>query len=217
MKSIITLLILFAIFPFVRIVYAVDNNPSVMPTVIESSLKQDVNRVTKLEAQLELIRNENYLKAIQSAQDTSNHADRLLSGFTNLMSIIGVVIAIIAFLVGKDIRSKLSELGKHAEFARKNAEMVSSFVQEAEVKVKQLTDTIKDYDDTLRRYKSQISTTARASEANIAELEGRIDALRTAAIGTVSQLEALKTSADFVSNATYGLPITCLLYTSRCV
>jgi len=207
MKTTFTLLIVFSILFFFRTTTLAADVVSATP-VIEKPLTQNPDSISKLETQIELIRNENYQQAIQSAQDAASKADRLLNWLVALFTFSAGGIAIIAFLVGKDLNSKLKELGTHVVAARKNAERISQITKQAERMDGKLKTTFKDLDETLVQYRKEISSTKKVKETDLTELENKIETLKATAAGTVSQIEALKNSATFLSNATYGLPIT---------
>lgn len=184
----ITLIILFvSTFLYPKISYCTAASSSVVETdtfnASRSSLENDLDQLT---TEIEKLKDENYKRAIAAAENAAGHADRLILWITGIATIYGLLLAFFSLIVGVDFTRKLKELEGHVKAAKKKAELIVGLSGRAQKKGNELNKLITE----IKKTKGE---TSRQRE--------KIDNLLNKAQGTINEIESLKTSASFISEA----------------
>src|SRR3989344_2871485 len=149
--------------------------------------------INDLNIKVDKLRDENYQNAITRADDAGKKADRLLNWIVGITTILGVVLALITFIIGGSFINSLRELRTHVNAARKNASLIAALSRKAEQKGQELQKEI-----------AAIKKKQEESKGKLQTQEKEIDSLINKAQGTISEITALKSSANFISNASYS-------------
>ncbi|MBI2315384.1 hypothetical protein HYU93_05020 [Candidatus Daviesbacteria bacterium] len=161
-----------------------------------SSIQSEINY---LRNQVESIKKDNYDYSIKSAENAGLKADRLLNWLVGIATIFGVIIALVAFVVGGDLAAKLRELRLYVKAAKKNASLIETIAKEAGEKGEQLSKEIKELQD----IKKNIDN----SKSKSTEQEIKISELINKAQGTISEIQSLNNSATLISGTTIPYPV----------
>lgn len=141
----------------------------------------------KLEQQVQDLRNENYQIAIKTAEDAGNKADRFLSTMGIIATIYGVLFAAITLFAGGNVIAAVRDLRVYGKSAKKNAVETEKIYKKA---ASIFSDLKKKEKDTTGSKKTQ-----RQLESILGEAKNEL-----------SQIQSLKSSAAFISNATPSYP-----------
>jgi len=151
-----------------------------------------VNEVERLKNEMQKLRDENYQRAVDSAENAAIHADRLINWMTGFATIFALLIAGFSLFIGGDLTRKLRELGRHTESARKNALYIATLSKQAQKKGEELQNELEG-----------IKKKQEESKGKIQAQDKEINLLISKAQGTISDIGALRNSANFISGASY--------------
>lgn len=163
------------------------------PTKIIETNKPVSMPIDQLNMKVEKLRDENYQKAIIAVEEAGKSADRLLNWVVGIATIFGVILALVALVVGGSLISSLRELRSHVNRAKKNALLVAALSKQAQEKGEELISEIE-----------KLKKVQEDSKGKINEKAKEIDALISKAQGTIADIGALRTSSNYISNATYA-------------
>lgn len=153
--------------------------------------------INQLSDEVSRLRDEDYQRAIKSADDAGIKADRVLNYLVGIATVSGIVFAAFAFMVGGDVVKMRRTIKLSVDEVQKITKTTRA---ESEKLKEQVVEVAKTKDEL-----SVILTTAKDEKEEQKKLiEDKTKAFDTAlskAMGTISNIGALGTSANFISLA----------------
>lgn len=156
------------------------------------------SNINDLEKKVDSYRNENYQKAIKVAEEAGNKADKLIDWLIKIAALLGLMIVLAAVITGWDWKRLEGSLRKHVASAKENAATVAKIASRAIEKEKLLQKEIGEF----MKLKKELDGAKTSSKNDIVKLREKIDEGLQKIEKTISEIESLRNSANFISNAT---------------
>lgn len=163
------------------------------------------DEILRFQDQIDKLRDENYQRAIKSAEQAGEKADSFINAVVGLATIFGLVLTVVSVVFGGSIFTLIHKLDAQVARAKKGANFVDRLFDEAKQQQSKLQQEFSSLETKSKELEGLAESGKSKDRKEIESIKTKVIEIQKVTQqvqGTINELRSLRNSARYVSGAT---------------